>query len=113
MARLTKFEITEQTSGSRLVVRIGGELDMNTAGTLSEHIDNHLNGEITAVTIDLRELAFMDSSGLRLLIELNHRSHAEHWQLRMLAPQDEAAAVVLQITGADTALPFEPESPSA
>jgi anti-anti-sigma regulatory factor len=49
-------------------------LDLPTAGTLSEHLDETLSAEITAVTLDPRELAFMDSSGLKFLIELGDRA---------------------------------------
>lgn len=112
MVRPTKFEITQKTGGQNLIVAISGELDLNTAVILSEHFDNCLDEGVTSLTLDLRELAFMDSSGLRLLIELNDRSKSEAWQLALLAPKAEAAAVVLHITGAGTALPFEPASDS-
>ena len=49
----------------------------------------------------------MDSSALRLLIELNYRSKRERWRLRLLAPTDRAAAQVLRITAFDSALPLE------
>ena len=49
----------------------------------------------------------MDSSGLRLLIDLYDRSQRETWKLTMVAPSSEAATMVLRATGADTALPFE------
>lgn len=54
----------------------------------------------------------MDSSGLKALIDLHDRSRAEAWKLKMVAPEHEAAALVLRATGADKALPFaETSSP--
>jgi stage II sporulation protein AA (anti-sigma F factor antagonist) len=110
MARPTRFDITQTAAGHSLTVALSGELDLNTVEMLSEHLDSQLGGEITTVTLDLRELAFMDSSGLRLLIELNDRSKSEPWQLALLAPKAEAASVVLRVTGADARLPFEAAS---
>jgi hypothetical protein len=48
----------------------------------------------------------MDSTGLRLLIELNQRAQRESWTLTLTAPKLESAAIVLRTTGADSALPF-------
>jgi anti-sigma B factor antagonist len=107
MIRRTNFEINHQLNGPALTVAIKGELDMSTVATLSERLDSQLGGEVTLVTVDLRGVTFMDSSALRLLIELNDRSLAEPWRLALVAPKTEAARVVLRITGADTALPFQ------
>jgi anti-anti-sigma factor len=112
MVRPTKFEIKQKTVGRNLIVAISGELDLNTVVTLSEHLDSRLDEDVSSLTLDLRELEFMDSSGLRLLIELNNRSKSEPWQLALVAPKAEPAAIVLRVTGADTALPFEPASDS-
>jgi anti-anti-sigma factor len=107
MVRPTKFEITQRSTGSTLNVSVTGELDLRTVETLSQHLDDALGQRITALTLDLRELAFMDSSGLRFLIELNDRAREQEWQLRLIAPKHEAAALVLRVTGANTALPFQ------
>jgi anti-anti-sigma factor len=104
MVRQTRFEITQTASGSSLTLSIAGELDMRTAEILAARVDQHRDQNLT---LDLRELAFMDSSGLRFLIELNDRSQRESWQLHLIRPRQEAAAVVLRVTGADNALPFE------
>ena len=112
MVRPTKFEISQRAEGPNLTLAVKGELDMSTIPQLSESLDEQLHDGTSAVTIDLRDLAFMDSSGLRLLIELYDRSRAEGWQLKLLCPQHEAAALVLRVTGADEALPFE-EGPGA
>jgi anti-anti-sigma factor len=107
MVRPTKFEISQRSTGSTLNMSVTGELDLRTVATLSQHLDDALGQGITALTLDLRELAFMDSSGLRFLIELGDRARQQAWQLRLIAPKHEAAAIVLRVTGADTALPFQ------
>jgi anti-sigma B factor antagonist len=107
MARPARFEITHTSSGSTLNVSLSGELDLYTAEMLSRHLHQTLGQRVSALTLDLRELTFMDSSGLSCLIELNDRARKQGWQLRLIAPQHEAAALVLRVTGADAALPFQ------
>lgn len=106
MARPTKFEIKDGGSGSAVTVSIAGELDLSTAQTLSQHVDQHLSTGVTDLTLDLGDISFMDSSGLRVLIELNDRSQQQAWRLRLKPPKHEDATLVLQATGADTELPF-------
>jgi anti-anti-sigma regulatory factor len=48
----------------------------------------------------------MDSSGLKLLIDLSDRSQQQSWRLTLKPPRHESAALVLRATGADIALPF-------
>ena len=107
MVRPTNFEIREEATEPVLVLTVTGELDMNTVELLARHVDERLAEAPRPLTLDLAELAFMDSSGLRLLIDLYDRSRRENWTLTMVAPSSEAATMVLRATGADTALPFE------
>jgi anti-anti-sigma factor len=82
---------------------------MSTIDALAEQVDTALQRPVEVLTLDLGDLAFMDSTGLRLLIELNERAQRENWRLKLIGPRHDAAARVLQITGADVALPFERE----
>jgi len=107
MVRPTNFEIREEDTEPALVLTVTGELDMNTVELLAKHVDERLAEGPRPLTLNLAELAFMDSSGLRLLIDLYDRSRRENWTLTMVAPSSEAATMVLRATGADTALPFE------
>jgi anti-sigma B factor antagonist len=112
MVRPAKFEIKELVNGESATLVIVGELDMRTAEHLSECLAEQRANGVTAVTVDLAKLSFMDSSGLKALIDLHDRSRAEAWKLKMVAPEHEAAAFVLRATGADKALPFaETSSP--
>jgi anti-sigma B factor antagonist len=108
MVRPTKFEIKSSLEGTKATLSLEGELDMRTLEQVSDRLAEHLGAGANEVTIDLRRLAFMDSSGLRLLIELHERSRADEWQLKLVCPEQEAAVLVLRATGADKALPFVP-----
>jgi anti-sigma B factor antagonist len=106
MLRPTKFEIKQTVHRAGLTLSIEGELDIRTIAQLSDRLAEALDNGAHELTLDLRELAFMDSSGLRLLIEFHDRSREEGWRLTLVAPEQEMAALVLRSTGADQALPF-------
>jgi anti-sigma B factor antagonist len=107
MVRPTNFEIREEATEPALVLAVSGELDMNTVGLLTTEVDERLAQGPRALRLNLAELAFMDSSGLRLLIDLYDRSRRESWELTIVPPREEAAMMVLRATGADAALPFQ------
>jgi anti-anti-sigma factor len=95
---------------SDATIAVSGELDLSTIDVLVGEVDTQLERTVERLTLDLQDVAFMDSTGLRLLIELNDRAQQSGWRLRLIAPRHEAASRVLQITGADAALPFEREN---
>jgi anti-sigma B factor antagonist len=107
MVRATRFEVKQREAGATPILAVRGELDMRTTEMLSTQLEESLKGEIATLTLDLQGLEFMDSTGLRLLIELNDRSRREAWRLRLLRPANETALLILRVTGTDTALPFE------
>jgi len=95
---------------SAVILAVAGELDMSTIDALAGRIGTELERPVQSLTIDLGDLAFMDSTGLRLLIELNDRALREGWRLALVTPRHEAASRVLTITGAEAALPFQSEN---
>jgi anti-sigma B factor antagonist len=87
--------------GSRLTLR--GELDLGSAPRLEQALAEAGDD----VLLDLRRLTFMDSTGIRVLLEAAERGG----RLRVLAPADGEARVTLEETGIAPLLPLveEPE----
>jgi anti-sigma B factor antagonist len=108
-----RFEIREQVEGATVRLSITGELDLSTVPVLAQQVDEQLRQNPTTLTLDLSALTFMDSSGLRLLIELDERAKREAWALELIPSRHDAATAVLRITGADAALPFQRPDPGA
>ena len=71
MIESPNFRVDVEDDGTLLVLRLHGELDLMSVPTVEETVDRH--GGRQAVVVDLRDLEFMDSSGLRLIIELRNR----------------------------------------
>ncbi|HET9101774.1 MAG TPA: STAS domain-containing protein [Solirubrobacteraceae bacterium] len=111
MIRPTKFEITDTRDGDRLTLAVTGELDIGSVGVLAERVEATVDPDLSELTLDLRRLDFIDSTGLRSVIELSQRAEQASWRLRLLAPEGEAAQLVFRITGMDAVLPFDEGSP--
>jgi anti-anti-sigma factor len=102
------FSLSAERDGERLLVACTGELDLTTTPELEELL-------ITAapygeLEIDLAELAFIDSSGLRLLLSERERMGRAGGELRVVGAHG-AVARVFAISGLDAEL--HPRRPGA
>jgi anti-sigma B factor antagonist len=79
-------------------IALAGELDPHTAPLLQAEIDGVLDTEGTDLVLDLSELGFVDSSGLRVLISAQHQLAAQGGTLVLRAPS-ETVRRLLEITG--------------
>jgi anti-sigma B factor antagonist len=62
------FEARAEVSGGRQTLVLNGELDIVSAGQLEAMLAEACADGTTGVTLDLRGLTFMDSSGLRAIL---------------------------------------------
>jgi anti-anti-sigma factor len=104
------LEIDRQLDGSCARLTLRGELDIATVPRLQEAVGAVLAHSPSEVTIDLRSLSFMDSSGLREFIVLADRAQEEGWRLLLVRPAAPALSI-FQITRAEENLPFVDEPP--
>lgn len=62
------FKIERQLDGTRLTVAIRGEIDLATAGVLSAELCDAVT-LAPEVTVDLSGVTFLDSTGIRALVD--------------------------------------------
>jgi anti-sigma B factor antagonist len=111
----TEFSISTAEHDSWLVVALHGELDLATAPELEELLLARLDDGV-AVTLDLRSLEFMDSSGVRALVTAHARAGLKGTTLRIVRPAaDSIVERIITISGIDGQLDFvdEPGAPEA
>lgn len=82
-----------------VVLRLVGELDLAGAPLFQSEIDSEDVGASAAVVLDLRELRFMDSTGLRVIFSAHARS-LERGQQFAVTSGSEQVQRLLSITRA-------------
>jgi anti-anti-sigma factor len=78
------FSVANLRGGERPVVALRGEFDIAAEGDFRAAIEQALEREPRELTVDLRQLGFMDSTGLRSLLALHRRCRALGCRLRLL-----------------------------
>jgi anti-anti-sigma factor len=83
-----------------------GELDLANASALEERLSDLEDHGSTHLTVDLAGLAFIDSTGLRVLLQAHARAHERGHEL-ILHPGQATVQRIFEVTGAQQVLRFE------
>lgn len=101
-----RLELQDATSAGRHVLKLSGELDVATAPDLQAAVVRICASGTRIVTLDLRELAFMDSSGLAAIIAASKLCRNLAYEFRLI-PGPPAVQRVFELTGVADGLQFE------
>jgi anti-sigma B factor antagonist len=82
-----------------------GDVDLATADRLRAQIDELVRTGIERVILDLREVSFLDSAGVHVLIDADSCARADGWQLLLVKPPWNVARVI-ELVGLDERLRF-------
>jgi anti-anti-sigma factor len=97
-SNLDQLRITAESAEGRDILHLDGELDPHTAPLLKQEVDRLAEAGSLHVVLDLSRLAFIDSSGLRVVISA-HREMADRGGQLTLRSPSETAQRLLEITG--------------
>ncbi len=96
--KLFDIQISESGNG-RVDAGLSGEIDLSTVTELEERLEDSLGADPSLLVLDLREVTFLDSSGLRLLLRLDGRQRAGGRRL-VLVKGGRRVERVFELTGA-------------
>ena len=95
--------ITSRTSGAEVTLGVAGEIDLATSATLDLALDDAEQRQPRRIVLDLSELEFIDSSGLKVLCQAHERAEGEGHVL-VLSNVPAATRRLFAITGIDALL---------
>jgi anti-sigma B factor antagonist len=97
---------TTLTSAGDALISLTGELDLSATAPLEEEVERLASEDgVRRVVLDLRELEFMDSSGLRVLVTAHTRSEDHGPRFEIVRPRKGSeVAKILTIAGIDQTL---------
>src|SRR5579871_4804885 len=91
------FEIQASMTGSVLIVKVAGEVDMAQCPELANAIDG-AEDSTTRVVVDLSAVTFLDSSALKTLHRCQTDLALREIALRIVSPSDRVVRRVFEIT---------------
>ena len=100
-----KLTLAIERRGLAAVVRVEGTLDLRGAEHFDSEVERLLDGRPSEVLIDLRQIGFIDSIGLRSLYACHQaavRARVPLWFVR----GSDAVTRMLRMTGLDAILPL-------
>jgi anti-sigma B factor antagonist len=108
MESVSKMQITRSERDAELLLHVAGALDAYTAPDLRAELDAVLAADAppSTLVLDLGGLGFLDSTGLRVLVETHSALAARHGTLR-LRNATATTRRLLDITGLSEVLVVE------
>jgi anti-sigma B factor antagonist len=97
--------LESSAAGERMVVAVGGEIDVYTAPKLRERLVELINSGHYHLVIDLEGVDFLDSTGLGVLVGALKRVRSHQGSLRLVCTQ-ERLLKIFRITGLAKVFPI-------
>lgn len=90
-----------------VVASVSGEIDLSNATRITDALLAGVPNEALGLVIDLSAVSYLDSAGVRMLAELEHRLGWRAQALRVVAPEESRSRRVLAIAGLERVLSLE------
>jgi len=87
------------------IFRLAGEFDLASDERFQEELGRRLDSEVSTFLVDLRGLQFIDSTGLRMLVQIDALARQDGFDFAVLCG-DGQVRQVLRDTGLDGILPL-------
>lgn len=90
------MEIRKKKDGSSLTLELEGRMDTTTAPELEAELNQSLDG-VTALTLDMGQLAYLSSAGLRVILTAQKRMNKQGSMV--VRHVNETIMEVFEVTG--------------
>jgi anti-sigma B factor antagonist len=90
------FRVVVSDRGRALVITLSGEVDLLTAPQVAEAFDRDRRDH-ELVVLDLREVSFMDSMGVRMAMSMKLRTEGDGCALVLAAAEDAPARRIIRV----------------
>ena len=102
-----ELTVDSRQEGGRTVVVVNGEIDVYTAPTLRERLNELVTAGHRDLVVDMQGVDFLDSTGLGVLVGGLKRARALEGSLQLVCGQEKILKV-FRITGLTKVFPIHP-----
>ncbi|HKG38673.1 MAG TPA: STAS domain-containing protein [Conexibacter sp.] len=88
------LELTTEAEGTTVRLALTGELDIAGAARVEEELERIEQDPPATIILDLRALAFMDSTGLRVIVAADSRAREQSRRLVLVRGSDTVQRII-------------------
>ena len=81
------------------VLRVSGEVDMSNVRLIEDRLGGSVSNKAFAVIVDLSDVTYLDSAGIRLLYQLDSRVQSRQQRLVIVVPLGAVINRTLEASG--------------
>ncbi|MRS12136.1 MAG: anti-sigma factor antagonist [Actinobacteria bacterium] len=100
-----ELDISTSSEGASCTIALDGEVDVYTSARLRQELADVMDADCVHIVVDLESLAFIDSSGLGVLVSALRRVKERGGTLRLVCTKD-GILKIFRITGLDKVFPL-------
>ncbi|HEY5887951.1 MAG TPA: STAS domain-containing protein [Acidimicrobiales bacterium] len=106
---MTEAAVTTTLGPGRTEIAIRGEIDLANHAAVQAQVNQGIDNRTTAVRIDLTDVTFIDSTGLRVLFALVTTLERLQVGLELCAPPSSPARRVIDLSGLSSLVRVAPD----
>ena len=106
---MTEAIVTTTVGPDRTDISIRGEIDLANHAAVQAQVNQEIDNRTSAVRIDLTDVAFIDSTGLRVLFALVATLERLQVDLELCAPESSPARKVIDLSGLSSLVRLVPD----
>ncbi|HMJ03281.1 MAG TPA: STAS domain-containing protein [Conexibacter sp.] len=88
------LDLSTETEGTTVRLALTGELDIAGAARVEQELERIEQEPPATLVLDLRELAFMDSTGLRVIVAADDRAREQERRLVVVRGSDTVQRII-------------------
>jgi anti-anti-sigma factor len=100
--------VEAETEDGRVRIVVRGEVDLQNAGDVEAQLTEAISNQATTVSIDLADVVYLDSAGLRVLFHLVDRLATLQIAVELVTPPRSPSRRVIELSGLAALVPLDP-----
>ncbi|HEX4819403.1 MAG TPA: STAS domain-containing protein [Acidimicrobiales bacterium] len=100
--------VTVSSQGDHVSISIEGEIDLSNADQIEEDITTAIPNHCTSASVDLTDVTYVDSVGMRVFFNLVAQLRTAQIELKVIAPPSSPARRIVDISGLNAVVTVEP-----
>ncbi|MGH3814686.1 MAG: STAS domain-containing protein [Pseudonocardiaceae bacterium] len=105
---MTAARVKTSAENGSVRIAVSGEIDLANAAAVEDEFREAISHQPATVSVDLTELTYMDSTGMRILFGLAFRLQELRIVLELIVPLNSPTRRLIELSGFDTLAVLRP-----